>query len=185
MQSMARLARTGALAATLLAGAAPAGASGGGGIRLGDVPNTHGTWQEGSAVIAAPLPEVRRWLTDFDTWPGRFPDVQSASTLRRDGDVTTGRFRSRIIGRDMTIHLRQGSGGMTYTGEGKNVTTQGKVFLRALDPGHTQVIMQSTAQVHGLAGAFASPGTKRKRALRKIDSDLTALQSLASRTSAR
>jgi hypothetical protein len=185
MQAMARGARTGALAALLLAGVAAAGAAGGGAIRLGDVPNTHGTWQEGTAVIAAPLPEVQRWMTDFDAWPARFPDVQSASTLYRDGDVTTGRFRSRIVGRDMTIHLRQGPGGMSYTGEGKNVTTQGKVYLRALDPNHTQVTMQSTAQVHGIAGAFASQGLKRKRALRKIDSDLVALQSLASRTSAR
>jgi hypothetical protein len=85
----------------------------------------------------------------------------------------------------MTIHMRQGNTEMTYTGEGKNVTTQGKVFLKALDPGHTEVILQSTAQVHGMAGAFAGQNSKRKRALRKIDSDLNALQSLASRRSAR
>jgi hypothetical protein len=163
---------------------APA-AAGSAPVHLGDVPGTGGQWQQGSTVVAAPLPEVRRWLTDYDAWPALFPDVEWATVLARDGDLWTVRFRSRIVGRDLTIRVRISPTLLVYVGTGKDVTTEGKVYLKALDRQHTSVLMQSSATVHGLAGAFVGTGTKRKRALRKIGADLSALHALASRSPAR
>jgi carbon monoxide dehydrogenase subunit G len=165
----------------LVAVAAPAT----GPVQLGDVPGTNGQWQQGSSVIAAPLDEVRGWLTDFNAWPKLFPDVQSASVLQHDGNAYTVRFRSNIVGRDMTLRLAVAPRVVVYTGSGKNVTSQGKVTLKPIDRNHTEVLMQSSAEVHGFAGAFASKGMKRKRAFKKISSDLTTLHSLAARASTR
>jgi carbon monoxide dehydrogenase subunit G len=165
----------------LVAVAAPAN----GPVRLGDVPGTNGQWQQGSSVIAAPLDEVHGWLTDFAAWPKVFPDVQSATVLQHDGNAYTVRFRSKIVGRDMTLRLEVGPRVVVYTGSGKDVTSQGKITLEPLDRGHTRVLMQSSAEVHGLAGAFASQGMKRKRAFKKMESDLTTLHILAARASTR
>ena len=89
------------------------------------------------------------------------------------------RFRSRIIGRTMTIRIRQSHAGSEYDGEGKDVTTQGKIRLDPVDARQTRVTMQTTSEVHGLAGAFASEGMKRDRARKKLRSDLEALRGLA------
>ena len=94
--------------------------------------------------------------------------------------MTTLRFRSRIIGRDMTIRLRTAGDTITYDGFGKDVTTQGKIFMRPIDAQHTEVILQSSTEVHGALGAFASKGMKRKRAFAKMSSDLKALEAMAS-----
>lgn len=159
---------------TLLGGGALAGE-----IRTGDVAGSDGNWQEGRAVIDAPLAEVRAWLVDFDRWPQYFSDIQSAKTLSRSGNSAVVRFRSRIIGRDMTMRVRWGKNAIVSRGRGKNVDAQGKIRLRAIDDGHTEVVMQSTADVHGLAGAFASKGLKRDRAFKKLRADLGSLEKLA------
>ena len=154
-------------------------------VRLGDVPGTNGQWQQASTVVAAPLDEVRGWLTDYDAWPKIFPDVQWATVLQHDGNLYTVRFRSKIIGRDMTLRLQITPRVLVYTGSGKDVTSQGKITLKPIDRNHTEVLMQSSAEVHGLAGAFASQGMKRKRSFKKMQSDLTTLHSLAARASTR
>ena len=68
---------------------------------------------------------------------------------------------------------------ITYTGGGKNVDVQGKIEMRPIDAKRTEVVMQSTANVHGLSGAFASKGLKRDRAFKKLRADLGALEKLS------
>jgi hypothetical protein len=149
-------------------------------IQLGDVSGSAGRWQEAKSVIPAPLAEVRLWMTDFANWPKRFDDVTSARVLDQEDGVTTLRFHSRIIGRDLTIRLRLAANTVTYDGFGKNVTTQGKIFMRPVDARHTEVVLQGSSDVHGALGAFATQGLKRQRALAKMQSDLRALQAMAS-----
>ena len=167
----------------VLALGAPAwGATGAAGIETRDVAGSNGNWQEGSATIAAPLAEVRGWLTDFEHWPQRFPDVTAAKVLARSGDSATLRFRSKTIGRELTIKLRWTEREINYVGAGKNVNVQGKIALTPKGDGATQVIMQSTADVHGLSGAFATQGLKRDRAFKKLRADLGALERMAGTT---
>src|SRR5262249_28719753 len=148
-----------------------------------DVAGSDGSWQEGRAVVAAPIGEVRSWLLDLDNWPKHFPDVPYSKVLARPGpDNATVRFRSKVAGRELTINMRWNAREITYRGFGKNVNVQGKIFLRPLDATHTEVLMQSTADVHGLVGALASPGVKRSKAFKKLRSDLAALQHEATTT---
>ena len=161
-----------------LALGAPAWAAGAG-IETRDVAGSDGNWQEGKAVIDAPLDEVRGWLTDFEHWPQHFPDVTSAKVLARSGDTAKLRFRSRVIGRELTIDLRWTPREITYRGAGKNVDVQGKIEMRPVDAKRTEVVMQSTANVHGLSGAFASKGLKRDRAFKKLRADLGALEKMS------
>ena len=148
-------------------------------IKMGDISGSSGKWQEAKSTIDAPIADVREWMTDFVHWPDRFNDVTSARILSRADGVTTLRFRSKIIGRDMTIKLHVAENMVTYDGFGKDVTTQGKIFMRAIDDHHTEVTLQSSSEVHGALGTFASKGMKRKRALTKMQSDLRALQAMA------
>jgi carbon monoxide dehydrogenase subunit G len=159
-----------------LAGAAQAATV----IRLGDLPGSHGHWQQGETTLAAPQEKVRQWLTSYDQWPQLFPDIQSAQRLGATPDGRTlVRFRSRILDRTMTIRVREYPDLLAYDGEGPNVTTQGKIFIEDVGGGRTHVVMQTTAQVHGMVGIFATEGFKRDRALKKLRADLTALVHLA------
>jgi hypothetical protein len=160
--------------ATLLGGVAVAGD-----IRTGDVAGSDGNWQEARAVIDAPLAEVRDWLVDYDHWPQHFGDVQWEQTLSKGGNTAVIRFRSRIVGRMMTMGVRWSRDAIDYRGRGKNVDAQGKIRLRAVDDAHTEVVIQSSADVHGLAGAFATKGLKRQRAFKKMSADLVSLEKLA------
>jgi hypothetical protein len=145
-----------------------------------DVPGSDGRWQEGSTVVPAPRAEVLHWLTDYGDWPTRFPDIQYSQVLGVDSyGRQVVRFRSRIVGRPITLRSAATREGVVFEGAGANVHTQGKIWVTELGPEQTQVIMQSTAEVHGLAGAFASQGFKRDRAFRKIRADLSALLNLA------
>src|SRR6185312_5411849 len=160
--------------------AAWAGPAGRQGIETRDVPGTDGDWQEGHAVIDAPIDEVRRWHTDFERWPQSFPDVQWAKVLSRSGnDRAVMKFRSSIIGRDLTLNMHWNARAIVYRGVGKNVDVQGKVLLTPLGRGRTDVVLQSTADVHGIVGALASKATRRARAYKKLRADLGALQNLS------
>jgi carbon monoxide dehydrogenase subunit G len=150
-------------------------------VTVGDLPGTDGQWQRGEAVVAAPPAVVQRWLGDYAAWPSRFPDVEWAQErgMDQEGRAVV-RFRSRIVGRTMTIRVHDQPGLITYDGEGKNVVTQGKIYVEPA-PGGTRVIMQTTADVHGLAGAFATANLKRSRAFKKLRADLSALVQLGNR----
>ena len=149
-------------------------------VAIGDLPGTHGSWQEGQVIVAAPASEVQRWLSDTRTWPSRFPDVQWTQEL---GTTSDGRrivrFRSRTIGRPLTVRLRERPGLIAYDGEGKDVTTQGKNWIEPLGRDRTRVVMQTSAEVHGALGAFVSAKMKRERARRKLARDLDAIVKLA------
>jgi hypothetical protein len=149
-------------------------------ISVGDLPGSDGRWQVGEVTVAAPAPQVQRWLVEAGQWPERFPDVAWAQV---NGVTPDGRsvihFHSRIVGRTMTIQLRDRPGLISYDGFGKDVTVQGRIYVSATGPATTHVIMQSSADVHGLAGAFASQNMRRTRAFKKLRSDLTALTRLA------
>lgn len=155
------------------------------GIKLGDVPGSDGNWQYGETVVDAPAPVVQRWFTEAALWSRRFPDTQWAQPLGTDAQGRqVVRFRSRVIGRPLTLHLTERPGLVAYTGEGKGVTTQGKIFISALGPQRTRVIMQSTSEVHGAAGIFASKKMRHDRALKKFRADLSAVQQLSNQWAA-
>jgi uncharacterized membrane protein len=159
-----------------LAGGATAGAAP---IQVGDLAGSRGSWQEAKSVIDAPVADVQEWMGDVAQWPQRFSDVTSVHILGKQGNATTLRFHSKIIGRDLTITTRAAGDLISYDGFGKDVTTQGKIFMRPIDARHTEVILQSTSEVHGALGAFASKGMKRKRAFAKMTSDLKSLEAMA------
>jgi carbon monoxide dehydrogenase subunit G len=149
-------------------------------IVTGNIPGTDGQWQYGEAVVAAPPAVVQHWLTDVAGWPRRFPDVESVELLGHSADGRrVARFQSSLVGRPITLHVSDRPGAIEYDGEGKNVTTHGRIFVQKIDAKRTRVIMQTTADVHGLAGWFATKGMKRERAERKIRSDLESLNRLA------
>lgn len=145
-------------------------------ITLGDVPGSDGNWQYGETVVNAPADLVQRWFWEPEMWSKRFPDTQWAQPIRSDGrGHQVVRFRSKVIGRTLTLRMTQKPGLISYDGEGNDVTTQGKIFVTALGPSQTRVLMQSTSQVHGAAGIFASKKMRRDRALKKFKADLTAV----------
>lgn len=149
-------------------------------IELRPVPGSQGKWEEGSVVVPASPARVREWLTDYPAWPLRFPDIESVQVLGRTADGrTVVRFRSSIVGRPLTVRVRVTPEGLTYDGEGKNVTTEGRVWIEPLGPERTRVVMQTTSTVHGLLSLFATTRMKRERARAKLKSDLTALVELA------
>ncbi len=154
-------------------------------VAIGDLPGTDGRWQEGAVVVRAPAGEVQRWLSDVRDWPARFPDVEWSRDV---GTTADGRriirFRSRAIGRPMTIRIRERPGLIAYDGEGKDVTTQGKNWVEPLDGERTRVILQTTAEVHGALGTFVSARMKRDRARRKLAADLGAIVKLANGSAA-
>jgi hypothetical protein len=149
-------------------------------ITVGDLPGTGGHWQAGRATVNAPAAEVQHWFSDYATWPQHFPDVQWAEGrgVTPDGRKIV-RFRSKVLGRTLTIRLRETRGLITYDGEGKDVVTQGKIYISPAGPSASVVDMQTTGEVHGIAGALASEEYKRKKAIRKITVDLNAIVDLA------
>ena len=151
-------------------------------IEIHDLAGTNHEWQEGTVVVNAPIAEVRRWLTDYENWPRIFPDVQWARRLGvdRQGRDVYG-FRSRYAGRTLTMHQHNTPTLMIYEGRGPNVHTQGRTYLIALGPDRTRVIMQTSSEVHGMAGVFASHKLKREHAFRALRGHLEALLAAASR----
>jgi hypothetical protein len=149
-------------------------------VKVGDLPGTNGQWQMGEVTVAAPLDEVQRWFTDASQWTARFPDDKKVQILGRAPD---GRqiveMKSAALGKTLTLRLREQPGLITYEGSGKGVSTQGKIFFQSLGPSRTKVIMQTTGELHGATGVFATEGMKRKRALAKLSSDLNATVQLA------
>jgi hypothetical protein len=147
---------------------------------LRDVPGTDGAWQEGRAIVPAPWQVVQHWLTDYAHWPERFADIEWAKQLPDDAAGRhVVRFHSRAGGRTFVIHEEVRPHLLTISGTAPHVHTQSRLWI--LDHGHgtTEVIMQSTAEVHGLAGWFATKGYKRKRAFAAIRSQLGSLLHLA------
>jgi hypothetical protein len=167
-----------AIAVLVFAGAAHAG--NGPEIELRDLPGTNGTWQEGAAVIPAPRERVHRWLTDYILWPSRFPDIEWSQVL---GDDDKGRhivrFRSKIADAVLTVHEAVSPDLLVFEGSATFASTQGRIHLIDLGNGTTRVLMQSTAEAHGLARLFATQNLKRKRAHQVATSHLTALWNLA------
>jgi hypothetical protein len=149
-------------------------------VVVGDLPGTDGNWQAGEVTVAAPAHEVQSWFSDAPAWPKRFPDDQWATDKGRGSDGRkTVEFRSKVLGRNMTLHIKEQPGLIAYDGQGKDVNTQGKIFITPLGPDKTKVVMQTTGEVHGAAGVFAGKGMKRKKAIAKLTSDLNAVVKLA------
>lgn len=151
-------------------------------IELRDLPDTGGSWQEGAAVIPASPERIRGWLTDYILWPSRFPDIEWSQVL---GDDEKGRhivrFRSRIADAVLTVHEAVSPNLLVFEGTAPFANTQGRIHLIDLGDGRTRVLMQSTAEVHGLARLFATQKLKRQRAYQVSTSHLNALWALASR----
>jgi hypothetical protein len=145
-------------------------------IELQDLPGTNREWQQASTVVNAPAPVVKHWLTAYEQWRQLFPDIEWVQRLGVDEigrDVV--RFRSRYAGRTITMHQAVTPRLLIYEGWGPNVHTQGRVYVIDMGRDRTRVIMQTTAEVHGLAGVFATKGLKRNRAFQALRGHLTAL----------
>ncbi|HUS67436.1 MAG TPA: SRPBCC family protein [Kofleriaceae bacterium] len=169
-----------AIACLLTLRALPVGAGTGAGIELRDIPGTKSAWQEGTAIIDAPRDEVRRWLTDYAKWPEHFPDITWSQPLGRDDrGRNVVRFHSKIAGSTLTVHEAVGRDLLVFEGVGKHVHTQGRIHLIDLGGNKTRVIMQSTADVQGVAKVFATQRLKRDRAFKVTRAHLNALRSLA------
>jgi hypothetical protein len=151
-------------------------------IELHDLAGTDGEWQEGVAVIPAPRAQIHQWLTDYQNWPRRFPDIGWATVL---GDDAEGRhivrFSSHIVDAIITVHEKVTPELLVFTGTAPYTHTQGRIYLIDLGDGTTRVIMQSTAKVHGFWKIFATKGLKRERAYRVTRSHLQALYDLATK----
>ncbi len=149
-------------------------------IELHDLANTDGTWQEGVAVVPAPPAKVQEWLTDYGRWHGRFPDMAWVQYL---GDDERGRhvvrFRSYLANRTFVIHEAVQPGLLVFDGWAPNVHTQGRIWILDAGDGRSRVIMQSTNEVHGFIGLFATRGYRRRAAYAATQSHLGALLRLA------
>jgi hypothetical protein len=144
-------------------------------VTVGDLPGTDGRWQVGEVTLAAPADEVQRWFTDASKWPQRFPDDEWARDLGRAADGThTVQFHSSLLGRTLTTRMHEQPGLIVYDATGEGVTMNGKVFFEKTDGGHTKVIIQTSAEVHGGLRLVVGKGMKRKKALQKIRADLDA-----------
>ena len=149
-------------------------------LALRDVPGTDGNWQEGRTIVPAPWQKVQHWLTDYPHWAERFPDISWAKQLPDDAQGRhVVRFHSRAGGRTFVIHEEVRPHLLSFSGWAPHVHTQGRIWIIDRGDGTTRVIMQSTAEVHGLAGWFATKGYKRKSAFAAIRSHLGALLHLA------
>jgi hypothetical protein len=178
-----------AVVVLLLLGAARVAAAGAPepppGIELSDLPGTDGNWQEGRAVIAAPRAAVHRWLTEYARWAERFTDIRWAEVLPDDerGRHVI-RFSSRIADHVLTVHEAVSDELLVFEGWAPYLHTQGRIYLLDRGDGTTLVLMQSTAEAHGIARLFATKSLKRKRAYQVTTSHLQSLQTLARRLAA-
>jgi hypothetical protein len=149
-------------------------------IELHDLADTDGMWQEGVATVPAPPEKVQEWLTDYTRWQGRFPDMAWAQYL---GDDDHGRhivkFRSYLANRTFVIHEEVKPGLLIFYGWAPNVFTQGRIWILDAGDGRSRVIMQSTNQVHGFIGLFATRNYRRRAAYAATSSHLGALLRLA------
>jgi hypothetical protein len=144
-------------------------------VVVGDLPGTDRRWQVGEVTVAAPASEVQRWFSEVSKWPERFPDDEWARELGRAAD---GRrkveFRSKLLGRTLTAQLHEEPRLIAYDATGPGVTMRGKVLFQPAGPDRTQIVIQTTAELHGALGLFAPQGVRRGRALAKIRADLRA-----------
>jgi hypothetical protein len=149
-------------------------------IALHDLDGSGGQWQEGVAVVPAPWPDVEGWLTDYANWSRRFPDIEWAQQLADDNRGRhVIRFRSRLAGRSFLIHEAVTPHLLVFEGDAPNVHTQGRIWILDAGDGRSRVLMQSTAEVHGFIGLFATHGYKRRSAFAAARSHLGALLALA------
>ncbi len=147
-----------------------------GAIHLSDLQGTDGRWQSGETTVAAPAAQVQAWFGEAAAWPSRFPDVEWAKVISTEPDGTrVVQFKSSILGRTMTLHVREQAGLIAYTGEGSGVSTQGKILIQPAGEGRTHVVLQTTADLHGAVRLVVTEGAKRARARRKLGSDLASI----------
>jgi hypothetical protein len=149
-------------------------------IDLHELSGSGALWTEGIAVVPAPPARVHEWLTDYAHWVGRFPDMASAQYL---GDDDRGRhivrFHSYLANRTFTIHESVAPTLLAFDGWAPNVHTQGRIWILDNGDGRTRVIMQSTNEVHGFIGLFATRNYRRRAAFAATSSHLRALLDLA------
>jgi hypothetical protein len=149
-------------------------------IALHDLPGSGGEWQEGVALVAAPPALVQGWLTDYGRWVGRFPDIDAAQYLGADARGRhVVRFHSRLAHRTFVVREAVRPGLLVFEGWAPNVHIQGRIWIRDVGDGSSRVFMQSTAEVHGFIGLFATRGYRRKSAFAATASHLNALIRLA------
>jgi hypothetical protein len=148
-------------------------------VAVRDLPGTQRRWQEARTIVEAPPEVVRRWLTEYEFFTGRFHDVQQVEVLERNGNRVRMFLRSRIIGRPMIVDSEQVPEGIFYTAHDGGIGAAGRIFLTPVEGGRTDVIMQTTGHVGGVLGAFVPNGTMRSRERAKLTADLVDLNRLA------
>jgi hypothetical protein len=149
-------------------------------IDLHDLPGSDGKWTEGVAIVAAPPARVHEWLTDYARWKGRFPDMEWVEPLGTDAHGRrVVRFHSYAADRTFTLHQTVGDNLIVFDGWAPNVHMQGRIWILDAGGGRTRVVMQSSNEVHGLAGLFATRAYRRNAAFAATASQLGALLRLA------
>jgi hypothetical protein len=151
-------------------------------IALRDMPGSGRRWQEARTIVPAPPEAVRRWLTQFEYWPGRFRDVTMVRVLRRHGNATRLSMRSKIMERELVLDATTDERGVFYQANDGDVHAVGRIFITATGDGKTDVIMQSSARVTGVLGVIAPASLVRQRERAKLSSDLQDLGRLAERS---
>lgn len=176
---MRRLAAS-TVALWLLVVAGPAGATVLGVVAVGDLAGSSGQWQSGEVTVAVPASEVWRWFTEVSSWPARFPDDAWARDL---GLTPDGRrlaeLHTNTLGRTLRLELREQPGLITFVGSTKHVIVRGKIYIQAVGPKTTRIIMQGTSELHGFFGPFVGEKLKRRGAIKRLTSDLDAVVRLA------
>ena len=166
------------ITALLVALAAPAFATPA--IDLHDLAGSNERWIEGVAIVDAPPPLVLEWLSDYARWTSRFPDMEWVQPLSDDGrGRSVVRFHSRLADRTFTLHQTVTRELILFDGWAPNVHLQGRIWVLEADAGRTRVVLQSTNEVHGFIGLFATRSYLRRAAFAATAAHLGALLALA------
>lgn len=135
-------------------------------VAVRDMPGSGRTWQEARSIISAPPDTVRRWLTEYEFWPGRFRDVTAMRVLDRRGPKTRFVMRSRIMERELLLDAHTDERGVYYQADDGDVQAVGRIFITPTGDGRTDVIMQTHARVGGLLGMVAPSSLVRSASAR-------------------
>src|SRR4051794_27889427 len=66
-------------------------------VAVRDVPGTNRHWQEAHTIIDAPPEAVKRWINEFEYWPGRFRDVRDVRVIERSASAAKVWVDSKIM----------------------------------------------------------------------------------------
>jgi uncharacterized membrane protein len=142
-------------------------------VQLAELPN-HVT--QASVVINASPDDIYELVTTYRNWGTILSDIRSVTVEDGDRDNARVRFKSRAIGRTVTVQFDNVPGrSISFRGvEGPpGGRSSGEYDLVAIDGGkRTRVTASLYMNVVGAAGVFVSDGKLRKMRQAKLRADL-------------